>query len=129
MRGVAERLGIDPSFYDRYDFPRENSTYAARSGWLQDLNIRLRARLPQGAFYNRARQVYRALNTRPVARPSRDAELERRLAERFAPMLAELERNFGLDLTAWRSILDEKSRPPLTFADEPAANRRVTVAV
>lgn len=102
IRRVVGELGIDPSFYDQYAFPRENSTYVARSGALQDFNIWLRSRLPQGAVYNAVRQVYRAINTQPPTLEARDVELERTLAERFAPMLAELERDFGLDVTAWK---------------------------
>ena len=119
MRRVAEALGISPSFYASYDFPRENSTYAARSGWLQDLNIWLRSRLPQGRLYDRVRELYRAINTRPVTPPARDVELERMLAERFTPMLADLERDFGLDMTAWRSVLDDKRSAPRAPADTP----------
>ena len=129
MCSVAERLEIDPSFYEGYAFPRENSTYAARNGWLQDVNIRLRSHLPRGRFYDRARQLYRALNTRPVARPARDAELEGRLAERFAPMVAELERAFGLDLTEWRTTLDAKRQAPPGFDDGQASRPRQAVTV
>lgn len=102
MRRVSKRLGIDPEFYDGYHFPRENSTYAVRSGWLQDLNVRVRSRLPKGRLYNRLRNLYRAVNTRPSPSHPQDPELERGLAEYFAPMLSQLEQEFGMDLTPWR---------------------------
>jgi hypothetical protein len=129
MRSVADRLGIDPAFYDGYHYPRENSTYAARSGWLQDLNIRLRAHLPQGRLYDCARDLYRSLNTRPAVPAARDAELERMLGERFAPMLIELERDFGLDLAPWRSALETERQAPRTFVDDAASNPREAVTV
>jgi hypothetical protein len=108
MQRLATELGIRPSFYDDYDFPRENSTYVARSGALQDLNIWLRSRLPQGAFYNIVRWLYRSINTRPPALQARDVELESALADRFSPMLVELERDFHLDMTLWRAAVRER---------------------
>jgi len=116
MRRVAGKLGIDPSFYDRYAFPRENSTYVARSGALQDFNIWLRARLPQGPIYNAVRQLYRAINTQPPTPKAHDVELERTLAEHFGPMFEELERGFDLDLTRWKSALNAKPNIPTTAA-------------
>ena len=108
MRRIAQRLRIDPFFYDSYDFPRENQTYTARNGSLQDLNIWLRARLPQGPFYDLLRQLYRAINTRPVNELPNDVEVEGRLADRFAPMLPELQRDFGLDLTEWKRAIEAR---------------------
>lgn len=119
MRHVAERLRVNPTFYDEYDYPRENSTYAARSGWLQDLNIRIRGRLPQGRLYDSVRQLYRAINTRPTRPQVRDIQVERMLAERYTPMLTELERDFGLDMTAWWTALDAKRRATSAGVDKP----------
>ncbi|WP_310467432.1 hypothetical protein [Sphingomonas sp.] len=102
MQRLAGRMGIDPGFYDSYEFPIENSTYVARSALLQSLNIRLRAHLPRGRIYPLLRKAYRAINTRRPASADRDVECERMLAARFAPMIDELEREFGLDLTKWR---------------------------
>lgn len=106
MRRVARELGIDPAFYDSYAFPRENSTYFARSGALQDLNIWIRSRLPQGRLYNAFRSLYHALNTRPAKPQTKDVELERLLADRYAPTLPILEQEFGLDMSRWRAALD-----------------------
>ena len=103
LRTLAWRLGIDSGFYDTYDFPHENSTYVARSGTLQGLNERLRGRLPKGSLYNFMRSLYRTINTRPVKADERDLDLERKLSEQFAPMIPQLEQDFGLDLTEWRT--------------------------
>jgi len=124
VRQVAGDLGIDPGFYDQYAFPRENSTYVARNGALQDFNIWLRSRLPQGAIYNAVRNVYRAINTQPPTPQSRDLELERSLAERFAPMVMELEREFDLDLSAWKRSAEATSHSPAALStDEPRIDR------
>ena len=103
MRAMASRMGIDPAFYDDYAFPAENVSYAVRSGVLQDVNIRVRALVPQGRMYRALRRLYRAMNTAPA--PSRqvcDAETEQKLSRRYASMLDDLEREFDLDLTSWR---------------------------
>jgi hypothetical protein len=123
MNRIASELGIDPSFYDDYTFPRENSTYLARSGALQDLNIWLRARVPQGPFYDAVRQVYRRINTRPAGPQAREPALEATLAERFRPMLAELERDFALDLAPWR-VARDAGQPPSSECALPAMTSR-----
>ena len=108
MRTISRHLGIDPAFYDDYEFPAENVTYEARIGALQDLNIWIRSRLPKGRIYDVLRRLYRAANTRPASRQSPDVAVVRRLTERFSPMLDELEQDFELDLTAWRSAAQRR---------------------
>ncbi len=103
MQGLAVRLGIDPAFYDTYDFEPENTSYVVRSAILQDLNIFIRERLPKGPLYDAARSLYRAANTRRPDRAQSEPDLERHLAEYFSPMLMELEQEFGLDVGKWRS--------------------------
>ena len=133
MQRVARQLGIDPAFYDDYEFPAENVTYEARIGALQDLNIWIRSHLPKGRLYEALRRLYRAANTRPAKRPSPDAAVVRRLTERFAPMLDELELEYDLDLTAWRTAAQRRafaSTAESCAADQPLssalADRRIT---
>jgi hypothetical protein len=111
MRRLADRLGIDPGFYDTYDFEPENTSYVVRSAILQDLNIFIRERLPKGRLYEAARSLYRAANTRRPDRAQSEPDLERRLAEYYSPMLTELEEEFGLDLGKWRSAHGGSSLP------------------
>jgi len=131
MRIVARWMGIDPSFYDAYDFPTENRTYVARSGALQDLNIKIRGRLPQGRTYNALRRLYRAINTKRGNSDDRDVGLDRRLAERYADMFPALEQEFGLDLAKWRHSRGTEFARSATMSSHPEDglaqhNRRVT---
>jgi hypothetical protein len=103
MQGLTVRIGIDPAFYDDYDFAPENSSYVVRSAILQDLNIFIRDRLPKGRLYEAARSLYRAANTRRPSRAPSEPDLERDLAEYYSPMLREIEQEFGLDVDKWRS--------------------------
>ena len=47
-RRVAAWLNLDTSFYNAYDFPRENETYAPRNRQLQSLNIAVRGLVAEG---------------------------------------------------------------------------------
>ena len=128
MQWVARQLGIDPAFYDDYEFPAENVTYEARFGALQDFNIWIRSRLPQGRLYEALRRLYRAANTRPAKRQNPDEEVVRELTERYAPMLVELERDFQLDLTTWRKAAEQRGvdsgvAPDAGAQTAPAARR------
>lgn len=107
MQGLATKMGIDPAFYQSYHFPVENSTYIARIRLLQRLNVRIRRHLPQGKIYTLLRSAYRAVNTRRPTRAERDLATEQQLTRRFAPMLEELEREFGLDISKWRRQADQ----------------------
>lgn len=123
MRRVAERIGIDEGFYDGYGFPPENKTYAARSGALQDLNVMVRSRLPQGRLYNMLRRLYRAANTKAPIRAADDLGLDCELAERYAGMIPELEQEFGLDLASWSRLPNAALAGPAAMRPRAEGNR------
>ena len=117
MIRLSNTLGIDPSFYESYDFPVENETYVARSGLLQALNIRLRALIPQGRIYHLLRSAYRAVNTRPAQKPTgplpfEEAATEQMLSQRYLATLPILEREFDLDLSSWRRTMEARLASP-----------------
>lgn len=101
---IAQWLGLDPAFYETYDFPRENETYAPRNRLLQRVNVGVRGLLPKGAFYEKLRGFYRKLNTRASSGPAQE---ERGRIEALRPEFAEanarLAESFGLDLERWGS--------------------------
>lgn len=105
MRKLAGRFGIDPDFYNSYDFPAENQTYSVRSKLLQRVNISVRSSLPRGVIYNAARSIYRNLNTcgKPM-KEARDEELEIRLAEAYRKANERLAAEFELNIAAWHAI-------------------------
>lgn len=122
MQRLAALMNIDPAFYDDYAFPQENATYEVRNAAIQDFNIWLRARLPKGRVYNALRSLYRKLNTRAPAALDGDAEVQAQLAERYRPMWAELERDFGLDLARWRHAVPgggKELAPPSVATQQP----------
>jgi hypothetical protein len=105
MRALSEKLGIDPAFYNTYDFPRENVTRDVRLIWLHRTRKRV-ARL----LSLRARTILRSptegayswLNLRPVpARSSEESEVLAELDREFAPENERLAREMHVDLTPW----------------------------
>jgi hypothetical protein len=101
-RRIAAWLGLDPSFYDQYAFPRDNETYVVRNSALQRANVALRGWLPRGALYRSLRSLYRQLNTRPPEGPDEaDQALIAALSADFAEANARLRARFGLELPGW----------------------------
>lgn len=112
MRDVAERLAIDPSFYDDYDFPRKNATVQLRSSALHRTRLwlsRLRPGrlLPEGRLKRLAqrgfRRSYARLNVESVGYQVsvEDRAVLDQLDREFAPYNQRLAHEFGLDLRAW----------------------------
>lgn len=108
MKELADWLDLDPGFYDAYDFPRENESYAPRSRLLQAVNVRLRGLLPKGRAYLAMRALYRRLNT---TRPARvDADHIAALRAEFSERTERLAATYGLDLSGW--LGDGRSKTP-----------------
>ena len=116
MARLANRMGIDPGFYRHYEFPAENRTYVVRSAVLQQLNIAVRSHLPQGRAYRAVRRLYRSLNTRRPDKEQGDLNTDRMLSRRYLPMVGELEQEFGLDMTAWKAVLNSRLAEGRAFA-------------
>ena len=99
---IASWTGLDPDFYDTYDFPRENETYTPKNRALQSVNVKVRGLLPKGKVYSKIRNLYRRLNTQQgrVMTESDDA-LVKELGLEFASSNRELALHFKLDLDRW----------------------------
>ena len=112
MHDVATRIGVDPTFYDGYEFPKKNPTVQLRSTRLHRARKAL-ARFKPGRLIpdgpltrflrTRFRRSYRSMNTRGLGYQKTDddravlAELDRE----FESYNARLARDFGLDLSVW----------------------------
>jgi hypothetical protein len=100
VRHVAAQVGLDPSFFDNYEFQRENYTYNVRNSALQSLNIRLRKHLPispRSELWRRLRAIYRLINTNRAEEPlsPRDEEQYRALRSEFDACYAGLRASYG----------------------------------
>lgn len=107
MRAVATRLGIDPGFYDSYDFSRKKFTYRVRSHRLHRLRLAVGRRIPSSRpkelLRRGLRRAYAALNIEPAGlqRTDDDRRLLAELDREFGADNARLSAVTGLDLRAW----------------------------
>ena len=103
MMSLAERLGIDPTFYERFDFAVRNETVAIRSKGLHRLGLRLQSMIPL-AVQDALLPLYLKLNG--AGRPKADDRLKaetKALKSLFAASNAELAASFpeSIDLALW----------------------------
>ncbi|MGJ3230764.1 MAG: sulfotransferase family protein [Oceanicaulis sp.] len=102
LHGLCTTLGVDPSFFDDFDFRSSNETYQVRRAWLQRFNIGVRSRLPKGLFYRGLRSVYRKLNTaRPAGPDAAEADAVATLRQAYGAHNDALAERYGLDLSSW----------------------------
>ena len=103
LKTIAGRLGIDPSFYDQYDFPAQNETYRIRNTFLQSLNQRVRDLIPGSPLRDALRAAYRQVNT-DTNRPGLSYEETQTLVgldAEFADDNRRLAAEFGVDVSPW----------------------------
>jgi hypothetical protein len=105
-RMVAGRLGIDPSFYDSYAFPRKNRTIRIRNQWVHRARRGIGARLPaptRKRLKGATASAYALINVdrSPIRRTSEDEQLLAELDREFEPYNERLAEVTDLDLTAW----------------------------
>ncbi len=105
MKKLATMLGIDPAFYDGYDFAVQNETLSLRYLPLHRHVRRLQGLLPQGSLKGLLKGVYlKAQAGTGQARNGKTREDRAALAEleqEFRPFNQRLANEFGLDLSAW----------------------------
>lgn len=109
MRDISIRSGIDPDFYDNFNFSNQNETYAVRNITLHRKLLKMRRKLPMFLKHEGSmrtlRNMYRKINT---------SKLDQTLSSDDILCLVELDRYFvsynkrlahitGLDLSAWES--------------------------
>jgi hypothetical protein len=105
MRDVARRIGIDPAFYDSYDYPRGNETYRVRSLWLHKQRKRVSRQLSpraRTALKKAIEEMYSRVNlaTSP-GRTSDESDVLLELDREFVPYNQRLARKMAVDLTSW----------------------------
>lgn len=103
LGAICQRVGLDPSFYDDYEFVRHNATIARRRGRVDAWGYAVRNRLPQGRLTAVLTRLFKRL--RPagvVGGPAvNDAAAMTALGEYFAPYNKELAERFGVDVSSW----------------------------
>ena len=116
MRSLAVWLGIEPDFYDEFDFSVLNRNVAVRSRAAQKVVHRLSPLLGTPAR-NLGRRVYRRMNTKSLSQPSPD---DRALRPGARP-------GDRLGLARSRPGPGEGGRPLADGEPRPGENERVPV--
>ena len=103
MKGLAERVGIDASFYDAYGFPPKNETFGVRYPSLHRGVRRLNELVPSGGLKGAIRKLYLKAQAGGAggARKPEDARALEELERDFRPFNRRLADELGLDLSAW----------------------------
>jgi len=104
MKRVAGFLGIDPGFYDEFDFFRRNETRKMRSIFLHRLGLRLQPLIPQWIQEKVLIPFYLRLNSTSVPpTPARDKAIMQAMKADFAVDNEALAREFpNVDLERWK---------------------------
>ncbi|MCF7992561.1 MAG: sulfotransferase [Thiohalocapsa sp.] len=104
MKSLAASMGLDAGFYEEYEFRKANEGYRVKSRVVQQVNIALRGRMPDGSIYRFARRLYRFLNTSTPQEPDeRERETLEGLRLEYRDANTRLAEAFDLDLSAWGS--------------------------
>jgi hypothetical protein len=104
VQGLCGWLGIDPSFYDNYDFEARNRTVPVRSRKLQKFARTIAGKVPSGPLKDAVTRAYYALQSKPRNEPRTEADeaVIAELDEYFRPYNERLAREFGLNLESWK---------------------------
>lgn len=103
VQGLCTWLGINPSFYDGYDFAPQNRTFSLRSHRVQRVARTLAAGVRSGPVKEIMKRAYYAVQStgRREPRTAADEAALAKLDDYFHPYNERLAHEFGLNLDAW----------------------------
>lgn len=103
MKELAARAGVDPSFYDSYDFPLKNETFGVRYPSLHRSVRRLNELVPAAGLKGALRRVYLKAQSggASAGKTPEDARALEELEREFRPFNQRLSDELGLNLSAW----------------------------
>ncbi len=103
MQRLASRLGIDPAFYESYEFAVKNETVSIRNPSLHRKARKLHAVIPGGRVKKILKGAYLKAQSQGSGNGAtpEDRESLKQLDRDFAPFNQKLAQELGLDLSAW----------------------------
>jgi hypothetical protein len=107
---ICTRLGLDPSFYDQYEFRAHNRTLVSPTGAATTLASTTGGLLPRGWVRNRLLSLYHRLPSRQPLGPPRADEIPSMQALRryFEPFNRDLAARYAVDVTTWYPAAAER---------------------
>lgn len=103
VQELCSWIGIDPGFYNEYDFAPRNRTSLVRSHRIQRIARSVATAVSPGPLKEAFKRVYFAVQSTRRSEPRSEADkaVLAELDEEFRPYNERLAREFGLDLSAW----------------------------
>ena len=101
LRCLAKDLGIDPDFYNRFDFQKKNETVAIKNSFIHRNLLKVAPYLPAGAFKAALKPFYFNMQSKNSSAPKPDSQSLRRLDDYFVPYNRQLAQVFDLNLDSW----------------------------
>lgn len=103
VQELCNWIGLDPAFYDEYDFAPRNRTLLVRSHRIQRIAQSIATTVNAGPLKEALKRIYFSVQStgRREPRSEADKAVLAELDEEFRPYNEKLAREFGLDLRSW----------------------------
>jgi hypothetical protein len=107
MKQLSADVGLDPTFYDNYEFVAHNESFRAKNQVLQKIRRQLSHTLPNADFrqskaFKSLLHLYEKVNgDKPLEMSEADKAYLKQLEKEYQPYSEQLAREFNLDLSPW----------------------------
>jgi len=99
---LASVFGVDPEFYDDFEFEAQNATYTVASPLLHSLARSIGKRIPESRIKQLVKRAYMAgATTEPPTRSQEEEQALERLRDYYAPYNERLAKKFDIDVSSW----------------------------
>ncbi|MCS3657832.1 hypothetical protein GGQ11_002632 [Salinibacter ruber] len=100
---LASVVGVDPEFYEDFEFEARNATYTVASPLLHSLVRNIGKRIPESWMKRLAKRAYMSgAITKQTTRSQEAEQALNRLEEYYAPYNERLAEEFDIDVSSWR---------------------------
>ena len=101
MRNLSKRIGIDPGFYEDYDFIPYNETFYIKNQVLHRWIREIAKLIPQSVFKGLMKKIYLGIQADKPELTLEDSMTLSGLECEFRPFNQRLAQELGIDITVW----------------------------
>lgn len=102
MKQISDFLGIDPGYYDDFNYDTSNRTFSVRAQWLHLAKRNVSNIIPKGEYRILLAKIYQYINIgKPETKSTEDINELRRLHDIFSEPNKMLHEEFDIDLSNW----------------------------
>lgn len=99
---LASAVGVNPEFYDDFEFEARNETYTVSSRLLHSIARSIGKRVPEGWLKRLGKLAYMAgATTEQRTKSNEEEKALKQLGEYYAPYNERLSEEFDIDVSAW----------------------------